>query len=144
MCTPCFETQSSPGCTCTLRSKILTYSLQVNGYQCVCDDYYVGQNCDTHCPRDYSKKYDSLYRIIDGKCFYFRNTKYDYEPHEKFCKELFSGNGRLYEPTDLGTFDKIQKMAFKQPGVWYKNGKLKLRNYPDKIRDDKQVKSEKI
>jgi len=89
---------------------------QVNGYQCVCDDYHVGKNCDTHCPRDYSKKYDSLYRIIDGKCFYFRKKFDHYEPHEKFCKELFSGNGRLYEPTDLGTFDKIQKMAFRQDG----------------------------
>ena len=90
---------------------------QVNGYNCVCDDDYVGQNCDTHCPEDLSKKYKSPYRIINGKCFYFRKKYDNYEPHEKFCKELFSGNGRLYEPKDLGTFDKIQKMAFKQPGV---------------------------
>ena len=27
MCTRCFGTQSSPGCTCTCRSKILTHSL---------------------------------------------------------------------------------------------------------------------
>ena len=27
MCTRCFETQSSPGCTCTRRSKFLTHSL---------------------------------------------------------------------------------------------------------------------
>ena len=27
MCTHCFETQSSPGCTCTRRSKFLTHSL---------------------------------------------------------------------------------------------------------------------
>ena len=27
ICTRCFETQSSPGCTCTRRSKILTHSL---------------------------------------------------------------------------------------------------------------------
>ena len=27
MCTRCFETQSSPGCTCTHRSKFLTHSL---------------------------------------------------------------------------------------------------------------------
>ena len=28
MCTRCFETQSSPGCTCTRRSEILTHSLE--------------------------------------------------------------------------------------------------------------------
>ena len=90
---------------------------KVNGYNCVCDDNYVGQSCDTHCPADLSKKYKSPYRIIDGNCFYFRKKYDNYEPHEKFCKELFSGSGRLYEPKNLGTFDKIQKMAFKQPGV---------------------------
>ena len=29
MCTRCFETQSSPGCTCTRRSKFLTHSLVI-------------------------------------------------------------------------------------------------------------------
>ena len=31
MCTRCFETQTSPGCTCTRRSKFLTHSLTSYG-----------------------------------------------------------------------------------------------------------------
>ena len=33
MCTRCFENQSSPGCTCTRRSKFLTHSLHIHVHQ---------------------------------------------------------------------------------------------------------------
>ena len=33
MCNRCFETQSSPGCTCTRRSKTLTHSLPTQVFQ---------------------------------------------------------------------------------------------------------------
>ena len=32
MCTRCFETHSSPGCTCTRRSKLLTHSLSYKNF----------------------------------------------------------------------------------------------------------------
>ena len=90
--------------------------------------------------RDYRKKFDSRYRKINGKCFYFGKKFDDYEPHDKFCKELFSGNGRLYEPTDVRIFQKIQKMAFKYGETtrgMIQKWQIKIyhnRNYPDKIR----------
>ena len=53
--------------------------------------------------------------------------------HREFCKTLFSGNGRLFEPKNLATLEKVYKVAkdnFKR-GYWfigvrdpYKNGTL--------------------
>ena len=48
MCTRCFETQSSPGCTCTRRSKFLTHSLSGQGKLGVSEIIirYIGVSCN--------------------------------------------------------------------------------------------------
>ena len=72
---------------------------------------------------------------MDDKCYYFNNTYKHYEPHKQFCKTLFSGNGRLFEPKDLSTLNKVHKVAkdnfsrdYWYVGVRdpYKNGTLKF------------------
>ena len=74
------------------------------------------------------------YKVVDDKCYYFQNTFSHYIPtHRGFCKTLFSGNGRLFEPKNLATLEKVHRVAednFKRD-VWfigfrdpYKNGTL--------------------
>ena len=71
---------------------------------------------------------------MDDRCYYFQNTFLHYIPnHREFCKTLFSGNGRLFEPKNLATLEKVHRVAkdnFKQD-VWFigvrdpnKNGTL--------------------
>jgi len=103
---------------------------EINGYKCQCHSGFFGQNCDVACPTE-----DSHYKLVDDKCYYFRNTYANYDPQKQFCKTLFSGNGRLLEPKNLLTLNKIHKVAndnFSRP-YWYvgvrdpyKNGTLKF------------------
>ena len=52
------------------------------------------------------------YKVVDDRCYYFQNTFLHYIPnHREFCKTLFSGNGRLFEPKNLATLKKIHKVA---------------------------------
>ena len=68
---------------------------------------------------------------MEDRCYYFRNTNGQYETHQQFCKTLFSGNGRLYEPTDLAALTKVIMSGhwfggWQFIGIWdpYKNGTL--------------------
>ena len=62
------------------------------------------------------------YKVVDDRCYYFQNTFSHYIPtHRGFCKTLFSGNGRLFEPKNLATLQKVYNVAkdnFKQD-VWF-------------------------
>ena len=101
--------------------------------KCQCHSGFSGQNCDVQviCPTE-----NINYKVVDDKCYYFQNTFSHYIPtHRGFCKTLFSGNGRLFEPKDLSTLNKVHKVAndnFSRP-YWYigvrdpyKNGTLKF------------------
>ena len=92
---------------------------------------FSGQNCDVQvtCPTE-----NINYKVVDDRCYYFQNTFSHYIPtHRGFCKTLFSGNGRLFEPKNLATLKKVHKVAkdnFNRD-VWfigvrdpYKNGTL--------------------
>ena len=103
---------------------------EINGYKCQCHSGFFGQNCD--CPTGYGN-----YKVVDDKCYYFKNAFGNYEPQKQFCKTLFSGNGRLFEPQNLATLNKVHNVAkdnfsreFWYVGVRdpYKNGTLKFEN----------------
>ena len=79
---------------------------EINGYKCQCHSGFFGQNCDITCPTE-----NSNYQVVDNLCYYFNNTYVNYDTQKQFCKTLFSGNGRLFEPQDLATFNKVYNVA---------------------------------
>ena len=79
---------------------------EVNGYKCQCNSGFFGQNCDISCPTE-----NSNYRVVDNLCYYFNTTYKNYDTQKQFCKTLFSGNGRLFEPKDLATYNKLYQVA---------------------------------
>ena len=72
----------------------------INGFKCQCNSGFFGQTCNITCP----------YHVVEDRCYYFRED-YTYDTQKKFCKTLFSGNGRLFEPQDLATFNKVYNVA---------------------------------
>jgi len=72
---------------------------------CVCDSGFFGQTCVTTCTESMN------YQVVEDRCYYFRNTYGHYEPQKQFCKTLFSGNGRLYEPPNLAALTKVIKVG---------------------------------
>ena len=72
---------------------------------CVCDSGFGGPTCDTPCPGSVN------YQVVENRCYYFRNTYAYYEPQKQFCKTLFSGNGRLYEPPNLAALIKVHNVG---------------------------------
>ena len=54
---------------------------------------------------------------MENRCYYFRNSYYHYEDQKQFCKTLFSGNGRLYEPPNLAALTKVYNVGKDTP--WY-------------------------
>ena len=88
---------------------------EINGYKCQCHSGFFGQNCDVTCPTDRN------YQVVEDQCFYFTTPFENYETQKEFCKTLFSGSGRLYEPQNSGELKKVHKVAkdnFSR-GYWY-------------------------
>ena len=93
---------------------------------CVCDSGFVGPTCDITCS-------GMNYQVVENRCYYFRNSYGYYEPQKQFCKTLFSGNGRLYEPPNLAALTKVHNFGSDKfnRGWWfigirdpYQNGTL--------------------
>ena len=78
---------------------------------CVCHSGFFGPTCDITCTGSVN------YQVVDDRCYYFRNTYGYYEPQKQFCKTLFSGNGRLYEPPNLAALTKVYNVGKDTP--WY-------------------------
>ena len=78
----------------------------INGFKCLCNSGFSGQTCNTTCPliRWMSNQ------NVEGRCYYFIDN-FTYDSQKKFCKTLFSGNGRPFEPQDLATFNKVYNVA---------------------------------
>merc|ERR1712008_166250 len=78
----------------------------INGFKCLCNSGFSGQTCNTTCPliRWMSNQ------NVEGRCYYFIDN-FTYDSQKKFCKTLFSGNGRPFEPQDLATFNKVYSVA---------------------------------
>ena len=94
---------------------------------CVCHSGFFGPTCDITCTGS------ANYQVVEDRCFYFRNTYAYYEPQKQFCKTLFSGNGRLYEPPNLAALTKVHNFGSENfnRGYWfigiqdpYQNGTL--------------------
>ena len=79
---------------------------EINGYKCQCNSGFFGQNCNITCPTE-----NSNYQFVEEICYYFINTKEIYDTQKQFCKTLFSGNGRLFEPQDLAKLHKVYNVA---------------------------------
>ena len=81
MRTRCFETPSSPGCTCTRRSKSLTHSLHegIEPYKCLkCDASFLkSQGLKIHITAVHEDKKPNKCNVCDK---YF-NTKYQMNGH---------------------------------------------------------------
>jgi len=55
------------------------------------------------CPED-----NPMYQMINGKCIYYEETRFDYAGAQENCGEVFEG-GRLFEPTDEAENDMVYK-----------------------------------
>ena len=78
---------------------------------CVCHSGFFGPTCDITCTGSMN------YKVVEDRCYYFRNTRAYYDSQKQFCKTLFSGNGRLYEPPNLAALTKVYNVGKDTP--WY-------------------------
>ena len=85
----------------------LLYKLSINLFQsevATLNDFKHKHTCPTE---------KSEYKKINGRCFYFEKKTLSYNDAKENCREklIWSGQGKLFEPSTLAENDKIAKIS---------------------------------
>jgi len=69
------------------------------------------------CPTERSTS-DTLFKVIEGKCYYIDNSYRTFEEAQDFCQTVFDIAGKVFEPTSLYINNAVLNAAKRINGVW--------------------------
>ena len=55
--------------------------------------------------------WESNYAYINGNCHYYETTRLSYDGAIRNCKKIFGDQGKLFEPREEDTYDKVMANA---------------------------------
>jgi hypothetical protein len=86
----------------------------INSYKCVCENGYLGLNCDSTCPPN-----DPNYHVLNDHCIFLEKSGKNYEDAKQNCETKFGGHGKLFEPKTWSENQMAFKIAKATDSNWW-------------------------